>query len=548
MSLRNRLVLPVILSAIAVLAACGGSNNAVITPPPSGGFTNSNLNGTYVFSVTGSDSSGAFFTVVGTFTADGNGGIKSGGVLDTNGNTSGPVTNQAITGGSYGVGADGRSASGKALLTLTTATQPYSFDFVLTSTEHGLITEFGDGNTGSGTLDLQANVTQSNIDSQSYAFNLTGTSGVSTVYCGMGTSGNVIPFATVGAFTLDASGNISTGVQDFNNNCSSSGLTDLPFTGGSVSVATVPGTATLTTGAYSLAFDVYPVDATHLKFIETDLTSGASLSGDAFTQTSSIPTANVLVAAGVDISTGASFGLAGILNTDGNGNISSSSVEDYNEGSGNSGEVTSGITGNYTALAGGRSVLTFTSSFLNGNGGAGCTACVFAAYPSSGGLQLLEIDNAGMTDGSAFLQGSSPVLASGQGFGVNLSGGNLSVGAEEDDIVEFTNNSGTLGPGAIDVNQGGTTTFASKYSANYAADSTVTGRGVVTAVTHGYNLVTYGYGTSNQVVVSTDVNFVGIGFAVEQNATAKSNAAISHMAVLRLGPGARKALKKRIAR
>jgi len=545
MSLRNRLVLPVILSALAVLAACGGSSSPVITPPPSGGFTNSNLNGTYVFSATGSDTTNGFFwTIVGTFTADGNGGIKSGGVLDTNSNTFGPVTKQAITGGSYGVGADGRPASGRALLSLTTATTTYAFDFVLTSKEHGLITEFDGNATGSGTLDLQANVTQTNIDGQSYAFNLTGTSGTGNVFCTLSGNTGTIPFATVGAFTLGASGSISTGVEDFNNNCSSSGLTDLPFTGGSVNIASVPGVATLSTTAGTFTFDVYPVDPTHLKFIETDATT--ALSGDAFTQTSSIPAANVLVAAGFDPTAGLPFALAGILSTDGSGNIASSSTEDINEG-GTATQVTSGITGTYSTLTGGRSLLTFTSGFYNGNNGVACTGCVFAAYPSSGGLQLLEIDNAGMTDGSAFLQGSSPVLASGQGFGLNLSGSS-STGTEEDDIAEFTNNNGTLGPGVIDINQGGSTMFDNKYSASYAADSSVAGRGVITPVTNGYSLVTYGYGTSNQVVVSVDPNLVAVGFAVEQNASAKSNAAISHMAMLRLGPGAHKALKKRSGR
>jgi hypothetical protein len=156
MSLRNRLVLPVIFSALTVLAGCG-SSNPIITPPPTGGFSNSNLNGTYVFSVTGSDPSFNFLTIAGTFTANGNGGI-TGGVIDFNGNTSGPITNQAITGGSYSVGADGRPASRSGVLTLSTVGGPFSFDYVLTSKEHGLITEFDTGGTGSGTLDLQANV------------------------------------------------------------------------------------------------------------------------------------------------------------------------------------------------------------------------------------------------------------------------------------------------------------------------------------------------------------------------------------------------------
>lgn len=548
MSLRDRLVVPVIFSALALLAGCSGSGTTNGTPPPTGGFSNSNLNGTYVFSVTGSDSSnGLFQTVGGTFMANGSGGI-TGGVMDVNGETLGPITNQTITSGSYGVGADGRPSSQSRLLTLTTAAGTFQFDYVLTSNEHGLVTEFDTNGSGSGTLDLQANVSQTNINGQSYAFNFTGASGVTSVICSIPEGGNVsLPFASVGAFTMGGSGtNVAAGVEDFNNNCMSTGLTDLPInTASSVNLATVPGTASLTTSAGTFNFDVYPVSATHLKFIEVD--SGTVLSGDAFTQASSVPTGNLVFSlAGFDaIAGGTPFSTAGILNTDGNLGITGSSAQDINDG-GTAAEVVSGIGGTYTAVTGGRATLTLTSGFFNGGSLAtACTNCQFAAYPSSGGLQLLEIDNAGITAGTAFTQ-NSPSFSSAQGYGANWSGASSS-GLEEDDIVEFTNNSGTLGPGVIDFNQMGTSlSFGQKYQATYAADSTVPGRGVVTPQTNAYNVVMYGIDAQNQVVVSIDPNFVGIGSAVEQNATA-SSAAVAHMAVLHARPIAAKAMKKHAA-
>ncbi|HWJ46090.1 MAG TPA: hypothetical protein VNS62_00465, partial [Candidatus Udaeobacter sp.] len=66
MSLRTRLILPVILSSLALLAACGGggSSNPPVNPPPSGSFSNGNLSGNYVFSVTGTASSGDFATIM----------------------------------------------------------------------------------------------------------------------------------------------------------------------------------------------------------------------------------------------------------------------------------------------------------------------------------------------------------------------------------------------------------------------------------------------------------------------------------------------------
>src|SRR5271169_2440216 len=109
MSLRNRLVLPLIFSSLAILAGCGGSGGAKIIPPPGGGFSKSNLNGTYVFSVTGTDQGSAQgaapYAIVGAFTADGNGAIK-GGTLDFNDAQFGQVPNAPISPGTYTVGVD----------------------------------------------------------------------------------------------------------------------------------------------------------------------------------------------------------------------------------------------------------------------------------------------------------------------------------------------------------------------------------------------------------------------------------------------------------
>jgi len=549
MSLRHQLVVPVILSCLVVLAGCGGSSVTKSTPPPTGGFSNSNLNGTYVFSVAGSDSGGNYMATVGTFTADGKGNI-TGGTLDFNDNATAPAPNQAVTGGNYFVGVDGRPSSTIGLLTLKTAAGNFSFDYVLSSSTQGLMTEFDSFGSASGTFQTQSNVTQANINGQSYAFNFSGTSGTGLTFCGISPGTTVvIPLATVGAFTLDASGNITTGVQDFNNNCSSSGLTNLPLTG-SVSLASVPGTATLTSGGTTYSFDVYPVDATHLKFIETDTTT--IVAGDAFTQAATIPTGNnVFTMAGFDTTQQGPFAAAGILDADGSGNIKSDSVEDINDNY-LATEVTGSITGTYTAVTGGRSVLTFTSGFVNGNNGAGCTNCQFAAYPSSGGVELLEIDGAGMTDGTAFAQTPGASLASSQGYGMNLSGvvlinnGSGPTPTEEDDIAEFTNTNGSLSPGVIDFNDTGSTNFGLKFSSSYAADSTVSGRGTITPNSNSYNLVTYAIDNSSQVVVSVDGSLVGLGSISEQNASAKSNAATAHLAVLRLAAGTAKASKRRI--
>jgi len=398
-------------------------------------------------------------------------------------------------------------------------------------------------------LDLQANVTQADIGGQSYVFNFTGSSGVDTVFCNLNAGGSVvIPYSTVGAFTLDSGGNIVGGVEDFNNNCLSSGSTNVAVTGGAITLAQGFGTATITSGsgasAVTYAFDVFPIDATHLKFIETDLSP--ILVGDAFTQTSSIPSGNnVFTVAGFDtlLTNPGPFTAAGILHTDGNGNVLSDSVQDINDFLVAS-EVS--FSGTYTALSGGRAELTL-SGFINGDGGLGCSGCVFAVYPSSGGLQILEIDDGGMTNGIAYPQ-SATSLASGEGYGMNLSGVffSSSSSSAEDDIAQFTNNNGAL-TGIIDFNDQGSTSFKNTFSADYSADTTVAGRGTVTPTQNGPLLTTYVVDNSTAVAVITDPTMVGLGALVQQNSSAKSNVVANHLAVLRVNASAhmRKSATKR---
>lgn len=548
MSLRNRLILPVILSSLAVLAACGGgsSSNPPVNPPPSGGFSNSNLSGSYVFSATGTanDSTGNFVTVMGSFTADGKGNILSGGVLDQNTSNNALILD-TITSGTYTVGSDGRptgsSAFATGLLTLQTQNSgQFQFDFVLTSSTHGLVTQFENFGSASGSLELQANVLQSDIVGRTYVFNLTGAWGLSNSVCGVAApvGGAPSPFATVGIFTVASDGTVS-GIQDFNDNCSSSGLTNVAITGGSIDLTTFPGTATLNTAVSTtpLTFDVYPIDPTHLKFIEID--TAPSLVGDAFTQTASIPAGNnVFTVAGFDSLIGGPFTAAGIFHFDSSGNIMSDSVEDIDDTGTIIGTVdaTHGgpITGISPPLTGGRTEITFTTGFVNGNNGTACSSdCIFAAYPSSGGLQMLEIDNAGLTNGIAYAQ-STTTLASGEGYGLNLSG--VTSSSAEDDIAEFTNNSGSFS-GIIDINQQGATAFKNSFSADYSADAS--GRGDVSPNNNNaFFLATYVVDSSTAVAVSSDPNFVGLGSIVKQNSSARSNVVANHLAVLRVNASA----------
>ena len=200
--------LPGIVAVLALtfLVACGSSSPHG-QPPPTGGFANSNLSGTYAFSVLGSDNvSGVALAIAGTFQADGSGNIKGGTIDVVQPGVPQFLQNVGVT-GTYNVGADGRPESESGKLTLATPSNgAFYFDFVLTSSNGGLITYFstnaGDGGSGSGSFQLQTSV--SNINGQSYAFNVSGASA---------STGAAI--ASVGDFTMGASGSgIASGIED----------------------------------------------------------------------------------------------------------------------------------------------------------------------------------------------------------------------------------------------------------------------------------------------------------------------------------------------
>jgi hypothetical protein len=523
MSVRNRFRPPLSLSAtalfsLALLIACGGSSKGPNpTPTPSGSFSDSNLNGTYVFTVSGADySNDAPYAIVGTFNANGSGSI-TGGVLDITDEdfSSGPLPNQPISGSStYKVGSDGR---GQATLVTSTPFSKVVLDFVLQDSSHGLVTEFDTNASGSGTLDLQ---TSGATLSGSYAFEFSGIL--------VTTSGTLNSTATVGNFTLGSAG-AANGLEDVN-----SGGIPYPAGGGAGDVmsgtvvlgpTSSPATQ-LVTPNFTIKYDVYAVDSNHLKFIEMD--GGGTLTGDAFAQTSTtmpVGTQAFTLMGGIS----APIALGGYMVTDGSGNITSASSEDVN----NAGNVsTAPITFSalYTANGTGRYDLTSFSGFVD--------ASEFAAYPSSGGLLLLEDDTSGgIMVGAANLQSSTTFSAS-QGYGLNLTGDFLSSSGavEVDDIAEFTATGGTIS-GIVDENApGGSSSGGPNYdlalSGNYAAPGS-SGRGAISAtagnssnstLNGGFGLTFYTVDGTTFPFIETDSTQVASGVMVLQNPSAASTA------------------------
>jgi hypothetical protein len=518
MSLRDRLVLPrfvlpiiVIVSALAVLVGCSSTPSA--TPPPSGSFSNKDLDGTYVFSTSGSDSSGntSFFTMAGTITADGNGGISTG-TIDINDSDGGVQSfGQSISASSkYSVGVDGR---GKINL-VNTALGTITFDFVLNSSSGGLITEFDGNGTGSGTLDAQsAAITQTQL-AQGFAFSLSGFDSTETS-----------PLIGAGAFTLGSDGTVTagTGVSDFNDaqiprvDQGLSGSVTLGSSGSS-------GTAQFSTALGVLNFNFYVVDASHLKLIETDPLPSAVLSGDVFLQ-ASIPTGTLAFTMFGDSTSTGPLALGGLMTSSGPG-VTTNGLEDYNIG-GTLNTTQLPFTLSYTAPVNGRSTLTLT-----GFAGVGLAA----AYPSTGGLLMVSIDstNSEIASGSAYAVTNPQLGAPPQGYGLNFTGSN-SGGFEVDDIAEFTTSASTGPTGLVDENDQGSTqpvqAITNSLSA-FSQDSPVTGRGEATfANSNGilFDVIFYTIGDgSNSIFIETDNTQVAVGIFQLQNSGAKAAAATAH--------------------
>jgi hypothetical protein len=525
MSLLNRAVLPIVaVFGLAFLVGCGSNSNSA-TPPPTGAFSNNNLNGTYVFSVTGIDVQGAPYAIVGTFTASGgtgNGNASiSGGTIDINdANTSvfqnGPIANSQVGSGSvYTVGVDGR---GQIKLNNSTPFSPIVLDFVLQNSSHGLVTEFDGDATGSGTIDAQtAGVTPNGP----YAFNFAGADF---------NTGN--PFAVIGDFTLGANGTIASGIEDSNDDGTVLNVNGEALTGSVVAGPSSTPLTGLTAGGLTRTYDVFPIDAMHLKFIEMD--ENGILSGDAFAQTSTtFPNGTLAFTLAGALPVVGATAAGGFMVTDGNGNITDASTEDFNEG-GNPSANPVTITASYSGPGTGRFVVNnFSGNFIGGT--------EFAAYPfSNGGLFLLEIVGGGVMSGSASLQSPNATLAASQGYGLNFTGANVANSFEVDDIAEFQTTTTTCGTatgsivsGLVDENfepgntQGG---IANQIVCGNYSTPDSNGRGQIGTVT-GNNTVNGGFllnyytvdGTTFPFIETDNGGQVSVGVFVQQDASGTSS-------------------------
>ena len=526
MSTPNRIVVLITLSAFTGLIGCGGgAPQTTVTPPPPppAVVVPTSLSGNYVVSFSGMElnakaGTSTAFALLGTLTADGKGNLT--GVIDLNdldltstvGAASNVQTGLAVT-GTYTVGADGRG-TGSINFTVNGTKEQIGLDFVLISTAHGLITRFDNSGSGSGTLDLQGSASQSSFPS--LAFSLSGS------------DANGFPLASGGAIAIASTFNV-TGIQDFNENGSSTGASGLTLADTSTLFLTsnTGGKAEFDSTFGMLSFDVWVIDSTHVKLIETD-SSGTVLSGDAFTQQTSFPVGQLVFTLGGFDASYSPFAAGGLMTSDAKGDLSG--FEDFND-SGNF--VTApNVNASCTTFVAGRCDMAFTG-FSNG----AQNSFEFAAYPTSGGVLLLEIDSFGLSQGAAYLQ-SATTFAAAQ-YGLNLSGDN---GIEVDDIAEFTagsvSASPNITPGMLDENDLGGTLAPATLSGTYTPAALVPGQGSIAiksvkTANGTLNLEYYIIDSTTIAFIETDPAQVGVGSFELQNAAGAVPLAQTHISMVR---------------
>ena len=471
-----------VLSLLAILSSCGGVNhltNGQGPAPVSGSYTNANLNGSYAFLIRGTNT--AFFSVAGTFQANGAGMITSGTEDINSPGTSVLMNNVAIT-GTYAVLADGRTTA-----SITSAAGNFVLDFILLSNQHGLAMRFNNNATASGSIDLQDSTAFSAAALQgSFAFSLLGSDH----------GGNLE--TTAGAFTTLNTNNlntIQTGVQDFNDN----GVTSVNrvLTGSLANPVTGRGIAALTTNVAALNFIYYIVDANHLLLVGTD--TQQVLAGNVYRQSgAAIPATLVLTMSGAAGTL--SLGAGAILKTDANNNVLTGSSEDVNK----AGTITQNIavSGIYSTIVNGRGTITLPGS-------TGLTNV--AVYPTDSGFLLMSIDNSAVASGTGFAQQiTTPSNSSLSGrFGFSLAGSNT-VGPV-DAIAQFTADGKGSITGNLDENSNGSLGSGLSLAGSYSLAATGRGTSALTSSAGTMNLILYMIDASDFIFLEADTGQVATG-------------------------------------
>jgi hypothetical protein len=517
-----------LFSAIALAAftcACSSGVGGPPAPPPMGNFSAASLNGSYVFQMSGTDVNGSLIARVGSFTADGKGGISAGiedvndgGTVNLTGSAT-PVVFDAAPQSTYTVLANGRGT-----LTLHDASGTLKFSITLTSASAssasaGLMVETDGFATSSGSFRAQAITT---TFSPAYAFDF---SGVDASGAG---------FSLVGRFTTNTTTGMTGGVYDENDSGSL-----MPLVSIQPSTITLDPTYGATFGrgtvfVNSLPFAFYVADGSSLAFLEEDntiLTSGLATAQNAVpTQTSGIAGSFIFDIAG-SASSGTFTGpLARAGRFDANGGANppitnlfmdenfSAAASTFGGTSGIS-NVTFTIDPNQT----GRGTLDFTDV-------ASGVVFNYVFYLTSATGGFLQDNSPGVVaDGSLFLQSGTFTPASLAGnFIANWSGVNAKNGFEEDFNSQFALSSATSNniTGVVDYTELGNTSNQVVTGAGVAGTLALSGNGTLggsmantvslQAGGQTFNFHAYLINNNSILLIGTDSKHVVLGSASRQ--------------------------------
>ena len=419
-------------------AACGGGNGTFTptptpTPTPQGSYSLASLNGTYAFSMSGTDNTqGLSISRIGSFHADGQGNItmaiedvNDGGSFSTFNFTAAPASNYTM------------SSNGRGVLTLShpnvvnpSLADNFTFSIALDSTSSGLMIETDGSSTMSGNFRLQ---TISSTLATAYAFDVSGVD-----------LGNSTSASFIGQFTTNGVSGVTGGEMDVNDGASPSGAITLQP--GTITLDATNfsnfgrGTMTLNTTLNSqilnLSYVFYVVDGSHLVLVENDTV--AATSGSATAQTAvpttvaAFPGSFVFAVGGAAISQGVFGGLAraGRFTSDANGNVTNVSLDEDFSGGVNAFPKAGGfsnVTVTIDAAGTGRGTLNFTDVTRN-------QPFQYVFYMASATQGFIQDDSPNVVaDGSITAQSGTFTAASIAGsYAINWSGVNLSNGFEED--------------------------------------------------------------------------------------------------------------------
>jgi hypothetical protein len=448
-------------------------------------FSNSVLNGAYVFQVAGRDTfakvpPGAY-GIVGVLDADGNGNVTGGEQVYVDQ----PRSALDTFTGTYNIGADGRGT-----ITLNTGDTKIgvngveTFSVALTSGSHGLIAQFDTSATSSGTLDLQNSQASHTPLAQGYAF----------VNSGVDVNDPRGALGFGGVINVDGTGTISGNgsVADVNDNgfitraATLSGTVANPDQFGKVVV-----NLTLNSSNF-LTLVGFILDPTHVKLIENDTTFGTTVGtayaqGTAtgmFTSNSAFQGTFVYGTQGYGTQNGNTLlptVYGGLFTADGAGDITNGYTDQNEFGD----VIDDTLTGNYAVDASGTG-RTVTSRMFYGSSGPGPSLIFYLTGAADVPALALQVNSAPFieTAGEVYTQASGSFGAS--SFDGPYATGFTAfpgTGGEDDGTGEMASDGVSNISGTVDVNYSFAPLSDQALSGNYTANSNGRFTGTLTAGT-----------------------------------------------------------------